>query len=99
MRIEIKHMQIDIRTFALMYWAAQTDDIRWPNLHMVEHMESHWAIDETVDDAGNKIARCSYVIGEHEPEQPQWPPVIEPGWSHLYRYVAGFTEKEKWLLQ
>lgn len=82
-------MKIDCRTFVLMYFAAQTDDLRYPHLGFVAHMEDHWAIDDHA---------CYYLTGQHEPEQPQWPPVIEPGWSELYRGV-NFYQDERWSLQ
>lgn len=83
-------MTIDARTFFLIYFAAQNDDLRYPHLGCVEHIESHWAI----DDHG-----CYYLTGQQEPEQPQWPPVIEPGWVVLYGARMGFYQASEWRMQ
>jgi len=83
-------VKISLREFFLHYEGARRDDERWPQLDRRGFMEAHWAI----DDYG-----CYYMSLGQEPEQPQWPPCIEPAWSYLYGKVDGFVEQVKWVMQ
>ncbi len=86
----MKFNTITHRQFFLQYEGAKRDDIKWPELERRQDMDDHWCIDNF---------GCCYIEGNQEPEQPQWPPAIEPGWTELYRKVDGFVECERWLVQ